>query len=228
MMKYHPRLIASPAAERSGNGYLYPSHALTAGCCYGGGIPLPRRIAGGLSVAYAIVHMLPTDLLLNVSSAHGLAMVFSLCCWPRSSGTWVLCSRLACIQLSHSDWRDYRYWFNNALMTGTSVVDALNIPKVLNIFASLIVSPIVGLIFAGGLVFLLRRFWSGSKKRARIHLTPAGVKARRQKKAAFLDAYRPDSFCYWREFLSRCERWSERYRSDHAGTDWRRTCWLRG
>jgi low-affinity inorganic phosphate transporter len=44
---------------------------------------------------------------------------------------------------------------------------------VLNIFASLIVSPIVGLIFAGGLVFLLRRFWSGSKKRARIHLTPA-------------------------------------------------------
>jgi low-affinity inorganic phosphate transporter len=34
---------------------------------------------------------------------------------------------------------------------------------VLNIFASLIVSPIVGLIFAGGLVFLLRRFWSGSK-----------------------------------------------------------------
>ena len=33
---------------------------------------------GGLSVAYAIVHMLPTDLLLNVSSGHGLAMVFSM------------------------------------------------------------------------------------------------------------------------------------------------------
>ncbi|WP_268628409.1 inorganic phosphate transporter, partial [Escherichia coli] len=33
---------------------------------------------GGLSVAYAIVHLLPTDLLLNVSSAHGLAMVFSM------------------------------------------------------------------------------------------------------------------------------------------------------
>ncbi len=27
--------------------------------------------------------------------------------------------------------------------------------------------------FAGGLIFLLRRYWSGTKKRARIHLTPA-------------------------------------------------------
>lgn len=61
----------------------------------------------------------------------------------------------------------------NALMTGTSVVDALNIPKVLGIFGSLIVSPIVGLVVAGGLIFLLRRYWSGTKKRARIHLTPA-------------------------------------------------------
>ena len=73
----------------------------------------------------------------------------------------------------------------NALMTGTSVVDALNIPKVLSIFGSLIVSPIVGPVFAGGLIFLLRRYWSGTKKRARIHLTPAerekkdGKKSRR-------------------------------------------------
>lgn len=73
----------------------------------------------------------------------------------------------------------------NAMMTGTSVVDALNIPKVINIFGSLIISPIVGLVFAGGLIFLLRRYWSGTKKRARIHLTPAerekkdGKKSRR-------------------------------------------------
>ena len=33
---------------------------------------------GGLGVAYAIVHLLPVDLLLNVASAHGLIMVFSL------------------------------------------------------------------------------------------------------------------------------------------------------
>lgn len=130
-------------------------------------------LLGGLSVAYAIVHMLPTDLLLNVSSAHGLAMVFSMLLaaiiW--NLGTWyfglpassshTLIGAIIGIGLT------------NALMTGTSVVDALNIPKVLNIFGSLIVSPIVGLVFAGGLVFLLRRYWSGTKKRARIHLTPA-------------------------------------------------------
>ena len=130
-------------------------------------------LLGGLSVAYAIVHMLPTDLLLNMGSAHGLAMVFSMLLaaiiW--NLGTWyfglpassshTLIGAIIGIGLT------------NALMTGTSVVDALNIPKVINIFASLIVSPIVGLVFAGGLIFLLRRFWSGTKKRARIHLTPA-------------------------------------------------------
>lgn len=130
-------------------------------------------LLGGLSVAYAIVHMLPTDLLLNMGSAHGLAMVFSMLLaaiiW--NLGTWyfglpassshTLIGAIIGIGLT------------NALMTGTSVVEALNIPKVINIFASLIVSPIVGLVVAGGLIFLLRRYWSGTKKRARIHLTPA-------------------------------------------------------
>lgn len=96
-------------------------------------------LLGGLSVAYAIVHMLPTDLLLNMGSSHGLAMVFSML-------------------LAAIIWNPYRYFglpassshtligaiigigLTNALMTGTSVVDALNIPKVLSIFGSLIVS----------------------------------------------------------------------------------------
>ena len=111
-------------------------------------------LLGGLSVAYAIVHMLPTDLLLNMGSSHGLAMVFSMLLaaiiW--NLGTWyfglpassshTLIGAIIGIGLT------------NALMTGTSVVDALNIPKVLSIFGSLIVSPIVGLVFAGGLIFL--------------------------------------------------------------------------
>ncbi|HBV40093.1 MAG TPA: anion permease, partial [Erwinia sp.] len=61
----------------------------------------------------------------------------------------------------------------NALLTGTSVVDALNIPKMIGIFLSLVISPIVGLVLAGGMVFILRRCWSGNKKRRRIHMTPA-------------------------------------------------------
>lgn len=130
-------------------------------------------LLGGLSVAYAIVHMLPTDLLLNVGSAHSLAMVFSMLLaaiiW--NLGTWyfglpassshTLIGSIIGIGLT------------NALLTGTSVVDALNLPKVLGIFGSLILSPIIGLVIAGGLIFLLRRYWSGTKKRRRIHLTPA-------------------------------------------------------
>ncbi|MGK9174917.1 inorganic phosphate transporter PitA [Yokenella regensburgei] len=130
-------------------------------------------LLGGLSVAYAIVHMLPTDLLLNVSSAHGLAMVFSMLLaaiiW--NLGTWYL--GLPASSSHTLIGAIIGIGLTNALMTGTSVVDALNIPKVLNIFGSLIISPVVGLVFAGGLVYLLRRFWGGSKKRNRIHLTPA-------------------------------------------------------
>jgi low-affinity inorganic phosphate transporter len=139
-------------------------------------------LLGGLSVAYAIVHMLPTDLLLNMGSAHGLAMVFSMLLaaiiW--NLGTWyfglpassshTLIGAIIGIGLT------------NAMMTGTSVVDALNIPKVLNIFASLILSPIVGLVFAGGLIFFLRRYWSNTKKKARIHMTPAEREKRDGKK----------------------------------------------
>lgn len=130
-------------------------------------------LLGGLSVAYAIVHLLPTDLLLNVSSAHGLAMVFSLLLaaiiW--NLGTWyfgipassshTLIGAIIGIGLT------------NAIVTDSSIVDALNIPKMISIFLSLILSPIIGLVIAGAIIFLLRRYWSGTKKRRRIHLTPA-------------------------------------------------------
>ncbi len=128
---------------------------------------------GGLSVAYAIVHLLPTDLLLNVGSAHGLAMVFSMLLaaiiW--NLGTWyfglpassshTLIGAIIGIGLT------------NAIMTDSSVVDALNVPKMIAIFLSLLISPLVGMAVAGLMVFVLRRFWSSTKKRRRIHLTPA-------------------------------------------------------
>lgn len=130
-------------------------------------------LMGGLSVAYAIVHLLPTDLLLNVSSAHGLAMMFSMLLaailW--NLGTWyfglpassshTLIGAIIGIGLT------------NALVSDSSVVQALNIPKLIEIFLSLIISPLVGLVLAGAMVFVLRRYWSNTKKRRRIHLTPA-------------------------------------------------------
>ncbi len=87
-------------------------------------------LLGGLSVAYAIVHMLPTDLLLNMGSTHGLAMVFSMLLaaiiW--NPGTWffglpassshTLIGAIIGIGLT------------NALLTGSSVMDALNLREV--------------------------------------------------------------------------------------------------
>lgn len=130
-------------------------------------------LMGGLSVAYAIVHLLPTDLLLNVSSAHGLAMMFSMLLaailW--NLGTWyfglpassshTLIGAIIGIGLT------------NALVSDSPVVQALNIPKLIEIFLSLIISPLVGLVLAGAMVFVLRRYWSSTKKRRRIHLIPA-------------------------------------------------------
>jgi len=128
---------------------------------------------GGLSVAYAIVHLLPTDLLLNVGSAHGLAMVFSMLLaaiiW--NLGTWYF--GLPASSSHTLIGAIIGVGLTNALVTHTSVVDALNIPKMINIFLSLIVSPLVGLAIAGTMIFLLRRYWSGTKKRQRIHFTPA-------------------------------------------------------
>lgn len=139
-------------------------------------------LLGGLSVAYAIVHMLPTDLLLNMGSSHGLAMVFSMLLaaiiW--NLGTWffglpassshTLIGAIIGIGLT------------NALLTDSSVVDALNLREVTKIFSSLIVSPIVGLVIAGALIFLLRRYWSGTKKRDRIHRVPEERKKKKGKR----------------------------------------------
>ncbi|MFB6434522.1 MAG: inorganic phosphate transporter PitA [Candidatus Malihini olakiniferum] len=141
---------------------------------------------GGLSVAYAIIHLLPTYLLLNVSSAHGLAMVFSmllaaiiwnLSTWyfglPASSSHTLIGSIIG-------------IGLTNALFTNTSVVDALNVPKMISIFLSLILSPLVGMVVAGLMLFVMR-FWNNNKKRKRVHLTPAD----REK----LDGKRKPPFC---------------------------------
>ncbi len=139
-------------------------------------------LLGGLSVAYAIVHMLPTDLLLNMGSTHGLAMVFFHAAggdYLEPSGTWffglpassshTLIGAIIGIGLT------------NALLTGSSVMDALNLREVTKIFSSLIVSPIVGLGHCGRpdipAATLLER---DEKKRDRIHRIPED---RKRKKA---------------------------------------------
>lgn len=126
---------------------------------------------GGLSVAYTIVHLLPTKLLLNINSTQGLVMVF-------------------CILLAAIIWNLITWYFGlpassshtligtiigvsttNAILTHTSIVDALNISKMISILLSLVFSPFLGLIISGGLIFFMRRYLE-QKTLDRISMTP--------------------------------------------------------
>ncbi|WP_225639450.1 inorganic phosphate transporter PitA [Candidatus Profftia sp. (ex Adelges kitamiensis)] len=130
-------------------------------------------ILGGLSVAYAIVHLLPIDLLLNVGTNHVLTMMFSLLLsaiiwnlgtWyfalPASSSHTIIGAILGVV-------------LTNSIITHTSILDDLNIAKIIEILFSLILSPLIGLVLASLMVFILRRYWNNTKKRRRIHMTPA-------------------------------------------------------
>ena len=127
---------------------------------------------GGLTVAYAIVHLLPNDLLLHTTSKNALAMIFSMLL---AAILWNLSTWYFCLPASSSHslvGAIIGVGLTNAVVTGSSLVDALNIPKMKSIFLSLVLSPIVGLIIAGSLIFLLRYFLKNNKKFHRIHMTP--------------------------------------------------------
>lgn len=129
-------------------------------------------VLGGLSVAYSIVHLLPIDLLLNINSSRSFSMIFSMLLsaiiW--NLGTWyfgipsssshTLIGSIIGVSLT------------NSLISNFSVVSALNIPKVIEIFVSLIISPIIGFIVSGFLVYFFRFFWKKNKNFQKIHLTP--------------------------------------------------------
>ncbi|MBM3115469.1 inorganic phosphate transporter [Jeongeupia naejangsanensis] len=128
---------------------------------------------GGLSVAYAIVHLLPVDLLINVSSVQGLSMVFSLLAaailW--NLGTWyfglpassshTLIGSILGVGLA------------SAFINGGDVATAINWKKAIDIGLSLLVSPTVGFLLAFSLLLLFKRIWATGK----MHKTPEGRRA---------------------------------------------------
>lgn len=125
-------------------------------------------LLGGVGVAYAIVHLLPVDLLINVSTGHGLAMVFSLLAaailW--NFGTWyygipassshTLIGSILGVGLT------------NALLTGIPASEGINWKKAIEIGTSLVISPVVGFVLAGLLLWVLVKYRAGSK----MHKTP--------------------------------------------------------
>jgi low-affinity inorganic phosphate transporter len=124
--------------------------------------------AGGLAVAYAIVHLLPVDLLLDIASAHGLVMVFSLLgaaiLW--NLGTWYFGIPASS---SHTTvGAILGVGMANALMNHLSISDGINLHKTGEIMMSLIISPVIGFFIAGAVLILLQKFYPSSK----IHKTP--------------------------------------------------------
>lgn len=125
-------------------------------------------LLGGVGVAYAIVHLLPVELLINVDTGRGLAMVFAMLAaaiaW--NLGTWyfgipassshTLIGSILGVGLA------------NALITDLPLADGVNWGKAVDIGLSLVASPIAGFMVAGGLLLLLKRWLPLSK----MHKTP--------------------------------------------------------
>ncbi|MDR1350207.1 MAG: inorganic phosphate transporter [Zoogloeaceae bacterium] len=124
---------------------------------------------GGVGVAYAIVHLLPVELLINVDTgALGLVMVFSLLtaaiAW--NLGTWffgipassshTLIGAVLGVGLA------------NALLNDLPVAHSINWQKAIDIGLSLIFSPIMGFVLAGIILIGLKRW----RPAARMHRAP--------------------------------------------------------
>ncbi|PJI49034.1 MAG: anion permease [Pseudomonas sp.] len=125
-------------------------------------------LLGGVGVAYAIVHLLPVELLINVNTGHGLAMVFSLLA---AAITWNLGTWYFGIPASSSHTligSILGVGLANALINGVPVADGINWGKAIDIGLSLIFSPMAGFIVAGALLIGLKWLYPLSK----MHKTP--------------------------------------------------------
>jgi len=125
-------------------------------------------LLGGVGVAYAIVHLLPVELLINVDTGQGLAMVFAMLtaaiAW--NLGTWyfgipassshTLIGSILGVGLA------------NAILTDLPLGDGVNWNKAIDIGLSLVISPLAGCLAAGCLLLLFKRWWPVSK----MHKTP--------------------------------------------------------
>ncbi|MBD1585746.1 inorganic phosphate transporter [Pseudomonas typographi] len=125
-------------------------------------------LLGGVGVAYAIVHLLPVELLINVNTGHGLAMVFSLLA---AAITWNLGTWYFGIPASSSHTligSILGVGMANALINHIPLMDGVNWQKAIDIGASLVVSPVVGFVLAGLLLIGMKKLRPNSK----MHKTP--------------------------------------------------------
>jgi inorganic phosphate transporter, PiT family len=108
------------------------------------------------TVAFAILALLPVELIINVGSGAGFAMIFALLIsaimW--NLGTWYL--GLPASSSHTLIGSILGVGLANALMTGHTAMDGINWTQVEKVFLSLLVSPLVGFFMAGALLLLLK------------------------------------------------------------------------
>lgn len=125
-------------------------------------------LSGGLAVAYAIVHLLPVDLLVSVNTAHGMSMVFALLAaailW--NFGTWYL--GLPASSSHTLVGAILGVGMANSLINHTSMAEGINWGKAIEVGLSLLCSPVIGFVVAGAIVLLLRHYRGPSN----MHKTP--------------------------------------------------------
>jgi PiT family inorganic phosphate transporter len=113
--------------------------------------------AGGIGVAFSIVHLLPVDLLVNIKTGRGLAMVLALllaaiiwnfATWYRglpASSSHALIGSIMGVGMM------------NAWLEHGSMFKGLNWHKVTEVIMALLLSPMIGFGLAAGLLLVCRR-----------------------------------------------------------------------
>ncbi|MDR2688433.1 MAG: inorganic phosphate transporter, partial [Azoarcus sp.] len=135
-------------------------------------------VLGGVGVAYAIVHLLPVELLINVSSTHGMLMVFSLLA---AAITWNLGTWYFGIPASSSHTligSILGIGMANALLTDVSLAQGVNWNKAIDLALSLVISPLGGFVVAAIVLLCLKRW----KPRSAMHKTPEIRREHKDKK----------------------------------------------
>ena len=125
-------------------------------------------LLGGVGVAYAIVHLLPVELLINVNTGQGLVMVFSLLA---AAIAWNLGTWFFGIPASSSHTligSILGVGITNALLNNLSVAEGINWQKAIDIVMSLIFSPLAGF-FIGGFILVVLKRW---RPTAKMHAAP--------------------------------------------------------
>lgn len=127
---------------------------------------------GGLSVAYAIVHLLPVNLLMDIISINGLKVIFSILL---SSIIWNLITWYFGLPSSSSHTligSIIGIGLLNSIINHSSTYSMLNISEICSVLLSLVFSPFIGLFVSGVFILLLRKIFHAHSRYKNIHMTP--------------------------------------------------------